>query len=120
MDKIKEINEFISKELWFDFEVKSFDGYTLIIIGGIDLYYNWLIELKFTDVSFLSLKNDWKRSDKLDLLEIITGEKEKVIKKLQFIDRDYIIFGLNHEDLNSENSNQYIIAATEIEYLINR
>ena len=120
MDKINEINKFISKELWFDFEIKSFDGGTLIIVGGLDLYYNWLIELTFTNVAFVSLKSDWKSNDKLNSLEILSGEKEKLIKILYLIDESYSIFAFNHKDVDANSTNQYLIASDKIEYKINK
>ena len=119
MNEIEIINNLVSKELWFDFEIKSYDGFTLIIIGGIDLYYRWLVEITFSDVSFILLKSDWKANSALKAIEIIDNENAKNIKDLYYIGDNALLFSLNHEDVDGDNANRYFIAAKRISYKLN-
>ncbi|WP_253182201.1 hypothetical protein [Listeria monocytogenes] len=51
--KVEEINHLVRDgHLWFDFDISSFNGHELEIIGGIDLSYFYEIEIKFSNVSF--------------------------------------------------------------------
>ncbi|MDM1298333.1 hypothetical protein HXZ94_07435 [Empedobacter falsenii] len=80
---VNEINAFISKHNWMDFEIKSYDGYQLIIAGSTDLMYYHLIEITFEDVFWFSgFMNGWrsdtskvilKRSDDYRKFEIEQG-----------------------------------------------
>jgi len=117
ISKLFEINKIVSKELWFDFAVKSFDGFTLTVSGGIDVYNKQLLEITFANVSFVSLKGDWKRNDELNFIEILTGERSETLKRKYFIESYHTVFLLNHEDLT--DSNQFIVAAEKIDYIYN-
>lgn len=115
-DKLKKINEFISNELWFDFQLANFDGYTLSITGGIDLSHNWMIEIIFKDVSFCLLKNEWKKHDKEPPLDILEGKKAFAFNQKYHIEIGNTLFMMNHEDLDKDGANAYIIAAKNLDF----
>jgi hypothetical protein len=116
---LNEINEIIEKELWYDFEIRSFDGSTLIIFGGIDLFYAWIIEIQFIDVGFILCKSDWKKAGNLKGFEKVLGDEEKQLKRKYFIEDIYNVFAINHDDFDSKSSNRFIIAAMGVNYLTN-
>lgn len=58
---VTEINTFVYQHNWMDFEVKSYNGYQLIIAGSTDLMYYHLIEITFEDVFWFSgFMNGWQ------------------------------------------------------------
>lgn len=111
---VDSINKITDAQLWFDFEIKFYDGYELIVCGGIDLSNKALIEIKFSDASFCSIKNEWKRKDGVVALQILNGKDAFFTNSLFNIEVGYTLFRFNHEDSLDNFSNSYIIAARGI------
>jgi hypothetical protein len=119
VEKTNTINTLLSRDLWTDFEIVEFDGFALTIICGIDLPYNWVIKVTFNLVTYLSIKNDWKRHDKLPAFEIWDRESARQINLRNRIEIGNVLFKINHDDVDPNYSNAYIIAAQSIDFLVN-
>ena len=51
---VKQIDDHIRQNTWFDFHLWRYDGRNLVISGSTDLTYYHKLEIIFTDVFFAS------------------------------------------------------------------
>lgn len=105
---IKEINEFISQHNWMDFEVKSYDGFKLVIAGSTDLMYYHLLEISFEDVFWFSgFVNGWKTDTTKEVLKLANEHNLKLE-----IEEGYQLFEFETEDYK----NNVFVAARIINF----
>ena len=91
---LNEINDFISQHSWMDFEVKSYDGFCLVIAVIIDLLYYHLCEISFEDVFWFSgFVSGWRTDTSKEVVKINTEyqkfEIEKGYQPFEFVTEDY-------------------------------
>jgi len=118
-NKISVINKIIDEDKWCDFDISEFDGFNLVVICGIDPPKNWLFRITFRMVSFMSIKNSWKRHKSLPSIEFLDNDKASFLNQVNRIEVGNVLFKINHEDNNTENTNAFIVAAKEIDFVIN-
>lgn len=113
---IKEINIFLQKELWFDFEVVRYQDQKLTIIGSIDPSSHHNIEIYFEDIFFVSLPMEWKTDTAKNILSIIEGDDAIELNKKFQVEIGYHIFRFAPE--NYLENFGCLIAAREISYTL--
>ena len=110
---VKQIDDFIRKNLWFDFQLWLYDGRNLIIAGSIDLTYYHELEIIFTDVFFAStFFEGWRSDTEKPVIEIPDEELNRALNAKFEIEQGYQIFIIRTEDYE----NDVYIAAKEIDF----
>ncbi len=110
---VKQIDEYIRKNDWFDFHLWRYDGRKLILSGSTDLTYYHKLEIIFTDVFFASTFFDgWHSDTDKPVIEIPEHELNRELNIKFEIEQGYQIFIINTEDYK----NDIYIAAKEIEF----
>ncbi len=71
---VDEINAYLQRQPWCDFEVMEYQGDTLIIMGSLDTSAPHDIEIRFKDISFLSLPKEWRTDTAAPPLALLQGE----------------------------------------------
>ncbi|ECX6968762.1 hypothetical protein F6523_14340 [Listeria monocytogenes] len=116
--KVEEINHLvIDGRLWFDFDISSFNGHELEIIGGIDLSYFYEIEIKFSNVSFLSGYTSLHIDTSKDFLFVHKGSYETSRMNLPKVRDNSYIFEFKTDDIDDL---PFIVMAEQIEYKYER
>ncbi|EAD3255857.1 hypothetical protein LGQ25_001739 [Listeria monocytogenes] len=103
--------------LWFDFDISSFNGHELEIIGGIDLSYLYEIEIKFSNVSFLSGYISLHIDTSKDFLFVHKGSYETSRMNLPKVRDNSYIFEFKTDDIDDL---PFIVMAEQIEYKYER
>ena len=111
---VEEINAFLMQKLWMDFEVMQYTGYELVIMGSLDISNPHDIEIRFNDVSFISLPIQWQTNTSKTVFEIVKGEKAMELNQKFQVEQGYIIFKFFPEDYEAEFG--CFIAAKELQY----
>ncbi|EAE9246232.1 hypothetical protein BU434_13250 [Listeria monocytogenes] len=116
--KVEEINRLVRDgRLWFDFDISSFNGHELEIIGGIDLSYFYEIEIKFSNVSFLSGYISLHIDTSKDFLFVHKGSYETSRMNLPKVRDNSYIFEFKTDDIDDL---PFIVMAEQIEYKYER
>ncbi|EAD9124041.1 hypothetical protein AOC40_07670 [Listeria monocytogenes] len=116
--KVEEINHLVREaRLWFDFDISSFNGHELEIIGGIDLSYFYEIEIKFSNVSFLSGYTSLHIDASKDFLFVHKGSYETSRMNLPKVRDNSYIFEFKTDDIDDL---PFIVMAEQIEYKYER
>ncbi|EAD7631422.1 hypothetical protein [Listeria monocytogenes] len=116
--KVEEINRLVRDgRLWFDFDISSFNGHELEIIGGIDLSYLYEIEIKFSNVSFLSGYISLHIDTSKDFLFVHKGSYETSRMNLPKVRDNSYIFEFKTDDIDDL---PFIVMAEQIEYKYER
>ncbi|EHC2200653.1 hypothetical protein JTZ01_001034 [Listeria monocytogenes] len=116
--KVEEINRLVRDgRLWFDFDISSFNGHELEIIGGIDLSYFYEIEIKFSNVSFLSGYISLHIDTSKDFLFVHKGSYETSRMNLPKVRDNSYIFEFKMDDIDDL---PFIVMAEQIEYKYER
>ncbi|EAC5222299.1 hypothetical protein ABZ286_000571 [Listeria monocytogenes] len=116
--KVEEINRLVRDgRLWFDFDISSFNGHELEIIGGIDLSYFYEIEIKFSNVSFLSGYTSLHIGTSKDFLFVHKGSYETSRMNLPKVRDNSYIFEFKTDDIDDL---PFIVMAEQIEYKYER
>lgn len=113
---VNEINSFLMKGLWFDFEIMEYRGYDLTIMGSIDISASHDIEIIFKNVFFISLPAEWKTDTSDMVLEILEGPEAIELNQKYNVEQGYVIFKFIPEYLDAG----CYVAAKEIDYNIKR
>ncbi|EFQ5017070.1 hypothetical protein H0B58_000473 [Listeria monocytogenes] len=103
--------------LWFDFDISSFNGHELEIISGIDLSYLYEIEIKFSNVSFLSRYISLHIDTSKDFLFVHKGSYETSRMNLPKVRDNSYIFEFKTDDIDDL---PFIVMAEQIEYKYER
>jgi hypothetical protein len=111
---VEEINIFLQKELWFDFEVICYQDRKLTIIGSIDPSSHHNIEIYFEDIFFVSLPVEWKTDTTKTILSILAGDNAIELNKRFQVEIGYHIFRFAPEDYPEDFG--CLIGARKISY----
>ena len=115
---VNEINDYIKKQMWLDFEVLSYENYTLSIIGSIDISSEHDIKIIFNDVSFISMPFEWKTDTSVEALILVTGEEAVIMNRKFQVERGHYIFKFVPESFLGDFG--CYLAAKTISYQINK
>lgn len=111
---IREVSDMLTDLSWYEFSVKSYNGYTLVIEGGLSSTYPEL-EITFYQVSYCQLKSYWNKGAHLPFT-ILSGEEAARLNQLHHIEIGHVLIRIAHEEMLPDQSNAYLIAAQKIEY----
>jgi len=114
---VNQINECISTLLWLDFDVMYYNGYRMIISGGIDEAEPPKMLIAFDEVSFYSGRTSWKSEPSESVLSIVEGDEEAEIRKRFDVEYRHAIFKFIPAEAFAEEPGFYI-AAEKIFYMI--
>lgn len=110
---VKQIDDHIRQNVWFDFHVWSYDGRKLVISGSTDLTYYHKLEIIFTDVFYAStFFEGWHSDTDKSVIEIPNPELNRELNIKFEIEQGYQIFIIRTEDYK----NDIYIAAKEVEF----
>ncbi|EMH0511237.1 hypothetical protein V5839_000937 [Listeria monocytogenes] len=116
--KVEEINRLVRDgRLWFDFDISSFNGHELEIIGGIDLSYSYEIEIKFSNVCFLSGYTSLHIDTSKDFLFAHKDSYETSRMNLPKVRDNSCVFEFKTDDIDDL---PFIVMAEQIEYKYER
>ncbi|EAC7884826.1 TPA_asm: hypothetical protein GYZ23_04825 [Listeria monocytogenes] len=116
--KVEEINRLVRDgRLWFDFDISSFNGHELEIIGGIDLSYFYEIEIKFSNVCFLSGYTSLHIDTSKDFLFAHKDSYETSWMNLPKVRDNSCVFEFKTDDIDDL---PFIVMAEQIEYKYER
>ncbi|EAE0010653.1 hypothetical protein HP574_000468 [Listeria monocytogenes] len=116
--KVEEINRLVRDgRLWFDFDISSFNGHELEIIGGIDLSYFYEIEIKFSNVCFLSGYTSLHIDTSKDFLFVHKDSYETSWMNLPKVRDNSCVFEFKTDDIDNL---PFIVMAEQIEYKYER
>ena len=114
---VNEINDYIKKQLWLDFEVLSYENCTLSIIGNIDISSEHDIKITFNDVSFISMPFEWKTNTSIEAFFLVTGEEAVTLNRKFQVERGHYVFKFIPEGFTGDFG--CYLAAKSISYHIN-
>ena len=90
---VDEINKYIQKELWFDFDVFNYVRNKLTITGSIDFSVKYDIEIVFEDIAFVSLPFEWQTDTSQTVLSIIENSDEAKAINIKFqVEQGHTLF----------------------------
>jgi hypothetical protein len=99
---VKLINNLVKQQLWLDFDVKSYNGFDLIIGGSIDLSNDSdLITVRFSNVDYFCLNSTWHSDTSEDVLRVVTEDELIKLRSKVTIHPDSIVFQFIPEDIIS-------------------
>jgi len=108
---VKQIDDHIRLNAWFDFHLWSYDGRNLVISGSTDLTYYHKLEIIFTEVFFAStFFEGWHSDTQKPVIEIPNTELNRALNTKFEIEQGYQIFIIRTEDYK----NDIYVAAKEI------
>lgn len=114
---VEQINNFIQKNLWFDFSVDNYINDKLTITGGLSLSYPPMIDIYFDDVMFSLVHTIWHTDTSKRVLTLLKGDEAKSINLMFGIEVGYHVFRFTPEDCPNELG--CLVAAKKITYKIN-
>ncbi|QDH21610.1 hypothetical protein [Saccharibacillus brassicae] len=100
--KVNQINEFIQKSLWFDFEIIRYEQNNLYVGGGESLSYPYELEIHFEDVCLVSTPVEWCSDTSTEVLQILEGEEAYKVNIKFKVERGYFVFKFIPEDFPND------------------
>ena len=95
---IDEINKYLNKQLWMDFEIIEYSKYVLRIIGSLDISAMPNIEITFKDVFFTSTVFDWQTDTSQQVLFLIEGSEARELNMKFRVEQGYHLIRFKAED----------------------
>lgn len=95
---IEEINQYLSEQLWMDFEIIEYSKYILRIIGSIDISAAPNIEIILKDIFFASTVFNWETDTSRQVLSLIEGNEARKINIKFRVEQGYFLIKFNTED----------------------
>ncbi|WP_417129420.1 hypothetical protein [Ruthenibacterium lactatiformans] len=95
---LKEVNDYLSEQLWMDFEIIQYSKNSLKVIGSIDISDVPTMELIFEDVYFISAPFNWKTDTSKTVISLLHGEEAKRINLKFRVEQGYHIIKIQAED----------------------
>lgn len=89
---IDEVNEFLERQMWMDFEIVEYNKNILKIIGNIDISQEPNIEIIFENIFFISAPFEWKIDTSEKALYLLEGEEAININKQFQVEQGYHLF----------------------------
>lgn len=113
-DIVRQIDQEIRKEKWFDFHVTHYGGGRLTVAGSTDLTYSHNLEIVFDEVFFVSgIFAGW-RSDTAHVVFSLPGNERDLNQKFE-IEQGYQLFIFMANDFK----NDFIVAAKNVSFNTN-
>ena len=110
---VDEINSYIRKNCIDEFELKSYDGRQLSIVGSTDLIYYHKIEILFTEAFFVSAYfQRWYSNIDNSIIELLDEDERKMANIPFEIESGYELFMMKSADFE----NEMIVAAKTIHF----
>ena len=81
---INEINEYLNKQLWMDFEVIEYSNCVLKIIGSLDISAMPNVEIILKDVFFVSTVFNWETDTSQQALFLVEGSERRQLHVQRF------------------------------------
>ncbi|MDJ1501209.1 hypothetical protein [Xanthocytophaga agilis] len=120
MDKLEqtilEINTFVRKDLWQDFQVSVFEYGSLKIVGGIDLSSNHTIEITFIATSFMEINYEWMTDTSKDMLMLASDEENFYLNARYQIEEGYTLFKIIPKYFEEQEDFGFFVAAKDISF----
>jgi hypothetical protein len=114
--KLSQINQYLKTLSWCDFDLFSYDGFTLRIVGGIDVYEYATIEIEFKEVYFMSLNADWKTDTKQTAFKRPDEDKLNELNFKYQIPIGYQLIEIVPEDFEADV--QFYVACRDLDFKI--
>lgn len=111
IDKLNRINELISKEAWFDFEIFDASFAKFSIVGSVDFTYGYQIEIMFENVHHITINENWSSDTSKKIFTLVLGDAKEEFIDNYGLEKGYEIFRIENEDFNP-----FYIAAKSIEF----
>ncbi|MCY0993947.1 hypothetical protein OV203_42810 [Nannocystis sp. ILAH1] len=99
---IDQINSYLQKQLWFDFEVLQYQPGRLVVAGSIDTTVHHNVEIWFKGIAFVSLPMEWKTDTSSPPLSLLAGEAAVRINMRFQVEQGHHIFRFSPEDYPAE------------------
>ena len=113
VQKVEDLNTFLSENDWFDFSFSTFKEKEIKIIGSKDFSYYHQVEVSFLGVQFYSGTFEWGTSPKWRKpLELVSDDAAQIIIDENDISEPCLIFMFN-----SDSENKILIAAKNIDII---
>lgn len=86
---IDEMNEYLNKQLWMDFEVIEYSKYALRMIGSLDSSALPDIEIIMKDIFFASAVFEWETDTSQQVVFLVEGSEAKRINMRFHVEQGY-------------------------------
>jgi len=101
---ILQINQFLKKHSWCDFEIINLEGYQLkgqLVITGKTGFSDFDIQITFEEVFFMQCLYEWKTDTTKEAFSIPDIEEQKEINLKYGIETGYYLFRIHAEDIEA-------------------
>ena len=95
---VHQINDYLSEQLWMDFEIAEYSKYVMRIIGCLDFSGQPNLEIIFHDVFFASAVFAWTTDTARQVVELIEGEEARQINMKFHVEQGYHLIRFQAED----------------------
>lgn len=109
---IDEINEYLKKQLWMDFEVIEYSKYILRIIGSLDISIMPNIEIIMKDIFFASTVFNWETDTSQQVLALVEGSEARKLNMKFCVEQGYHLIKFKTE--NYPNTFECLFGVKEI------
>lgn len=99
---LDEINNYLSTQLWMDFEFIEYSCTTLRIMGSLDISASPVMELILSDVFFVSAPFNWKTDTSRTVISLVSGDEARIINVKYRVEMGYYIIKMKPEDYPEE------------------
>lgn len=100
--EISEINTYLEKCLWMDFEFARMDGGSIVVAGRIDTSYDeFAINIDFGTPYYVSSLLHWHLNNSKPFIELIAGKDMWKIIDQYHVEEGNHIFKINAEDFDT-------------------
>lgn len=95
--EVEKINQYMTSQPWCDFEVMSYLGERLTIMGSLDPSHEHEIEIVFEGVACASLPFEWKTDTSVSPFQLVTGEHAVRLNRIFQVEVGHRMFGIRPE-----------------------
>ncbi|MFV8751704.1 hypothetical protein ACNOYE_14260 [Nannocystaceae bacterium ST9] len=98
LEVICEINAFLQRHPWLDFEIMEYRGCKLIVMGSLDTSADHDIEIEFSDVAFVCTPMTWQTDTSRPPLALVQGDEACRLNERFRVESGHHIFQFVPED----------------------
>jgi hypothetical protein len=95
---VDNINQYVGRLPWCDFEVLEYRGTRLVVTGSLDVSAAHTFEVWFDGVFFVSLPTEWRTDTSRPPLALMVGEGAAAVNRRFRVERGHHIFRFTPED----------------------
>ena len=95
---VHQINDYLSEQLWMDFEIAEYSKYVMRISGCLDFSGQPNLEIILHDVFFASAVFAWTTDTARQAVELIEGEEARQINMKFHVEQGYHLIRFQAED----------------------